>query len=187
MHRYSGLRRTTQALAGALLLLAATALLARDPKLDPLLTGDFSGMYTFLQDGESVQLTLDPAPTEATEWTKPQKLTGFVSRLGNTPDDQDRILDHFFKSGSVESNRVRFTTKTVHGVWYEFEGKVQRDERRATRDKEGFYIIRGMLTEHVIDRNGKDSSRQRELTMKSFPNLDDPVPVDSPKQKEEPR
>jgi len=144
---------------------------AQRPAEKPHPIGDFTGMFTFLQEGEYVQLTLDPAPDAKTDWSKPLPLTGYVSRLGTAGDDKDRPIEHFFKSGSLEGTRIRFTTKVVHGTWYDFDGKITRDDKK-TPDKEGYYVVRGLLTEHTIDKDKKDSAQQRELTMKSFPNLD---------------
>ncbi|MBI2682164.1 MAG: hypothetical protein HYX26_02925 [Acidobacteriales bacterium] len=135
------------------------------------ISGDISGMYSFTQEGEFVQLTLDPAPGPDTDWSKPFTVSGFVSRLGSDESDQGKVLDHFIKSGTLEGNKLKFDTKTIHGIWYEFKGKVERDEKVKSGD-EGFILIRGTLTEHRVNAKGKSSSRERELVMKSFPNID---------------
>jgi hypothetical protein len=134
--------------------------------------GDFTGRYTFTRDGEEVQLTLDPAPTPETDWSKPMNLTGFVTRYGLSDADKDQLFDQFFKSGSLEGHKIRFVTRPVHGVSYEFDGKVERGEAPSWA-KDGYYVVGGKLTESVTDAKGKVKSRSREITMKSLANLDD--------------
>ena len=99
-------------------------------------------------------------------------MTGFISRYGSAESDKDQFLDHFFKSGSLAGNRLHFATKTVHSVSYEFDGKVDRGEA-ATWAKDGYFVITGKLTEHSLDARGKAKSRSRDVTLKSYANLDD--------------
>src|SRR5208337_2684216 len=66
-------------------------------------TADPSGMYTFLRDGEFVQLTLDDG-----------KLSGFVSRFGETESDKGEFIDQFFDKAELKDNRLSFKTRTVH-------------------------------------------------------------------------
>ena len=150
-----------------LVLVASVAALAQQPL-------DITGMYSFQRDGEYVQINIDPAPTPATDWTKPQNVTGFISRYGSAESDKDQFLDHFFKSGSLAGNRLHFATRTVHSVSYEFDGKVDRGEA-ASWAKDGYFVITGRLTEHSTDAKGKPKSRSREITLKSYANLDEPT------------
>ena len=134
--------------------------------------GDFSGLYTFVHDGESVQITLDELPTAA----KPKvPVTGYVTRLGESDTDKDQTFDLMFKTGSLEKQAISFSTKTIHGISYDFVGTVRRGDAKS-KDKEGYVVIEGTLTENSVDKNGKPRSQSRELTMKSFPNLDEPEP-----------
>jgi hypothetical protein len=134
--------------------------------------GDFSGLYTFVHDGESVQITLDELPTAANPKVP---VTGYVTRLGESDTDKDQTFDLMFKTGSLETQAISFSTKTIHGISYDFVGTVRHGDAKS-KDKEGYVIIEGTLTENTIDKNGKPRSQSRELTMKSFPNLDEPEP-----------
>jgi len=119
---------------------------------------DYSGMYSFLRDGEFVQVTVEDQG----------RVTGFVSRYGDSESDRGVFLDHFFKSGKLDSNQLAFTTETVHGVWFEFHGTVERGEGKSRAD-EAYYVLKGTLIENTIDETKKTSSRSREVALKSFP------------------
>jgi hypothetical protein len=119
---------------------------------------DFSGMYSFLQEGEFVQISLEGQG----------KVTGFVSRYGDLPSDKGAFLDQFFKTGSIDGSRIAFTTDAVHSTWFEFKGSVRRGPGK-TPDDEGYYVIDGKLTKHMEDASKKATAVSRELTMKSFP------------------
>jgi hypothetical protein len=121
-------------------------------------TDDISGMYTFLQEGEFVQINVEDG----------SRVTGFISRYGDSNGDKGAILDHMFKSGELKGNHVHFVTRTVHGVYFEFDGAVERGEGKDA-SAEGFRVLRGKLTEYAEDSNKKTSARSRELTLKSFP------------------
>lgn len=131
--------------------------------------GDITGMYSFLHEGEFVQITLDQLPTA--EIVK-VPVTGFVSRLGANESDKDQILDLWIKTGALDGDRITFTTKPIHGLWYEFDGRVHRGDAKS-KDKEGYVVIDGTLIEHNIDRRGKASAQKRQISMRSFPNLDE--------------
>ena len=119
---------------------------------------DYSGMYTFLQEGEFVQITVEDAG----------RVTGFVSRYGDLESDRGAFLDQFFKQGKLDGNKLNFTTATVHGVWYEFKGTVERGEGKKAGG-EGYYVLKGTLTQYNLDANKKTSSKSRDVTFKSFP------------------
>src|ERR1043166_9102572 len=65
---------------------------------------DYSGMYSFLQDGEFVQLNIEDAG----------RVTGFISRYGDLESDHGEFLDHFFKPATLEGRKLNFTTQMVH-------------------------------------------------------------------------
>ena len=118
----------------------------------------YSGMYSFLQEGEFVQVTVEEAG----------RVTGFVSRYGDLDSDKGEFLDHFFKTGTLQDNKLNFTTAVVHGKSFEFTGTIERGEGKNPGD-EGYYVIRGKLTENATDANKKISSRSREAVFKAFP------------------
>jgi hypothetical protein len=119
---------------------------------------DYSGMYSFLQDGEFVQVTVEDQG----------RVTGFVSRYGDLESDKGAFLDQFFKQGKLDGKKLSFTTDTVHGVWYDFKGTVERGEGKKPGD-EAYYLLKGTLIQNNTDANKKTSSRSREVVFKSFP------------------
>jgi hypothetical protein len=133
---------------------------AAQPAKAPTLPGaEYSGMYSFLRDGEFVQVTVEDHG----------RVAGFVSRYGDLESDRGAFLDHFFKPGSkLDGNKLTFTTETVHGIWFEFRGTIERGEGKKAGD-EAYYVLKGTLTENSSDEAKKTSSRSREVTLKSFP------------------
>lgn len=115
-------------------------------------------MYTFQQEGEFVQVTVEDAG----------KVTGFVSRYGDTPSDRGAFLDQFFKQGRLDGDKLSFTTETVHGVWFEFTGTVDRGPGKTPAD-EAYYVIKGTLTDSRTAADKKNSSKSRDVIFKSFP------------------
>src|SRR5215469_8484979 len=73
---------------------------------------DISGMYSFLKDGEFVQISLDE-----------NNVSGYISRLGDMESDRGEVLDQFFTKAAIHGRELSFTTKPVHGVWFEFKGR----------------------------------------------------------------
>src|SRR2546425_6588593 len=139
----------------AILLTSQTAPPSQTP---PKPAEDYSGMYSFLQDGEFVQVTVEDEG----------RVTGFVSRYGDLESDRGEFLDQFFKQGKLEGKKLNFTTETVHGVWYDFKGTVERGEGKNAGD-EAYYVLKGTLTENRIDESKKVSAKAREVAFKSFP------------------
>ena len=127
---------------------------------------DYSGMYTFLKEGEFVQLTVEDTGT----------ITGFVSRYGEGESDKGAFLDQFFKSGKLEGNKLSFMTETVHGVWFEFKGTVERGDGKNPGD-EAYYLLKGTLTQNSSDVNKKISSRSHDVVFKMFPQDAGPAPA----------
>lgn len=146
--------------------LAATLAVTQTPQPPPPQPGaEYSGMYSFLRDGEFVQITVEDQGN----------VTGFVSRYGDTESDRGAFLDHFFKEGKLDGNKLTFTTKSVHGIWFEFRGTVDRGEGKKPGD-EAYYVLQGTLTENSTDEAKKTTSRSREVALKSFPQDVSPEP-----------
>lgn len=119
---------------------------------------DFSGMYSFLQDGEFVQINLEDQGI----------VTGFISRYGDLDSDRGAFLDQFIKSGKTDGKKLDFTTDQVHGTWYEFHGVVNRGQGKTAND-DAFFVIQGKLTKYSTDSAKKTNAQSREVTLKSFP------------------
>jgi hypothetical protein len=146
----------------SLILLACSALVAgRNPPQNatPATPGEaYSGMYSFLREGEFVQITVEDAGS----------VTGFVSRYGDSESDRGAFLDQFFKQGKLDGTKLSFTTDTVHGVWYDFKGTIERGEGKTPAD-EAYYIVKGTLTEYRTEADKKVTPKSREVQFKSFP------------------
>jgi hypothetical protein len=119
---------------------------------------EYSGMYSFLKEGEFVQVSVE----------EEGRVTGFVSRYGDQDSDKGAFLDQFFKSGKLEGKTLAFTTEVVHGTAFDFKGAIERGEGKKPGD-EAYYVLKGTLTERVTDVNQKQSSKSREVTLKAFP------------------
>jgi hypothetical protein len=131
----------------------------------PKPANDCSGMYSFLQDGEFVQITVEDKGN----------VTGFISRYGDLESDRGEFLDLFFKSGKLDGKDLTFTTQIVHGVWYEFKGTVERGPGKNPGD-EAYYLLKGTLTQNNTDADKKTTSKSRDVSFKSFPqDLDAPT------------
>lgn len=140
-------------------LIAAATLSARQTGTPrPISGSEYSGMYAFLRDGEFVQVTVEDQG----------QVTGFISRYGEQEGDRGAFLDHFFKTGKIDGNKLTFTTKTVHGVLFEFQGTIEIGENKK-RGEEGYYVLKGTLTQTDTDENKKTTSKSREVALKSFP------------------
>ena len=126
----------------------------------------YSGMYSFLKDGEFVQLTVEDGGS----------VTGFVSRFGDGESDKGAFLDQFFKTGKLDGSKLSFTTEVVHGVAFDFQGSVERGEGKNPGD-EAYFVLKGTLTENISDANKKVTSRPRPVVLKMFPQEAAPAPV----------
>lgn len=143
----------------AALLLASAMLMAQTQHAPTTATSeDYSGMYSFRREGEFVQLTVEDAG----------RVNGFISRYGDGESDQGAFLNQFFKQGKLEGNTLAFSTETVHGVWFEFKGTVERGPGKTIAD-EGYYVLKGTLTENRAENDKKTSSKPTQVTLKSFP------------------
>ena len=133
---------------------AAPASAAREAKAGR----EYSGMYGYLREGEFVQITVE----------EEGRVTGFVSRYGDGESDKGTFLDQYFRSGKLDGNKLAFTTETVHGVWFEFRGPVERGAGKNPGD-EAYYVLKGTLTESATDADKKVTTHPSEVEFKMFP------------------
>jgi hypothetical protein len=118
----------------------------------------YSGTYTFLKEGEFVQITIEDD----------NRVTGFISRFGDSENDKGEFLDQFFKSGKVDGNKLTFTTQIVHGIAFDFKGSVERGAGKDPGD-ESYYVLKGTLITSATDANKKVTSQSQEVAFKLFP------------------
>ena len=118
---------------------------------------DCSGMYSFLRDGEFVQVSVEDNGN----------VIGFVSRYANQESDNG-FVDQFLKSGKLDGNHLAFTTEAMGGVTFEFRGTVERGEGKSRND-EAYYVLKGTIVENITDEAKKTSSRSQEVALRSFP------------------
>jgi hypothetical protein len=119
---------------------------------------DYSGMYSFMQDGEFVQLTVEDQG----------QVTGFISRYGNQQGDHRAFVDHFFKQSKLDGKRLDFTTEIAQNVSYSFKGTIERGDGKKPTD-EAYYVLKGTLTQHTLDTSHKTTSKSQAVAFKSFP------------------
>ena len=148
------------------MILVAIAASAQSKSTTAIAGANYDGMYAFVREGEFVQITVEGEG----------RVTGFVSRYGDSESDRGVFLDHFFKSGKLNGNQLTFATDTVHGVSFEFHGTVERGEGK-NRSDEAYYVLQGTLIENTNDESKKTSSRSREVALKSFPQDLSPPPA----------
>src|SRR6202035_1753947 len=118
---------------------------------------EYSGMYSFLEDGEFVQITVEDAG----------KVTGFVSRYTDE-SDKGAFLDQYLRSGKLDGNKLSFATEMERGLWFDFKGTVGRGEGKNPGD-EAYYVLKGTLTSSTSDAAKKVTSHAQEVVLKRFP------------------
>lgn len=119
--------------------------------------GDISGMYSFVREGEFVQIEVNDG-----------KVTGLVSRFKGEDIEKAKFVDQFFDQARLEGANLTFRTQTMDGVRFEFSGVVERDRAKTPND-EGYWNVKGTLREQHTASNGKVTEKAHELTLKSFP------------------
>ena len=117
---------------------------------------DYSGMYSFLKDGEFMQITIEDKGA----------VSGFISRYGESDADKGTFLDQFIKAGKLDGKHLSFTTESVHGITFTFEGDFDSGPAKKAED-EGYYVLRGTLTRN--SSGGNASGQTRQVEFKSFP------------------
>jgi hypothetical protein len=143
-------------LAAALTAHAQTAAQPKAAQKDsaPPPAEDISGMYGFLNEGEFLQINVDP-----------EGVSGYISRRGDLESDRGSFLDQFFSKASVQGHDVTFTTKPVHGVWFEFKGRFDRGPGKS-KSEDAYYVLRGTLTEFTTTADKSSTSRSRQVEFK---------------------
>lgn len=157
------MKRLLPVLIAVALLVAGTASAQKQAPGTPI--ADFSGMYTFLEEGEFLQINLE----------SPNKVTGYISRYGDSSSDKGAFLTQFVKTGTTDGTKVDFVTEPVHGTWFEFSGTVRQDSTKKVTD-EGYFVLHGKLTKYTQDQNKNTSAQAREVVFKSFPQDEEVVP-----------
>ena len=149
------MKSQTLRIASVLCLLAV--MLAAQAKPAPKSAApDYSGRYSFLQEGEDLQLDVTDG-----------KVDGYISRLGDSETDRDTVLNHYLAKASLTGDKLTFTSKPVHAVWYEFSGTIGRGPAK-NRAEDGYYQIVGTLIEHRQKNGKEESARQRQVVFKLF-------------------
>jgi hypothetical protein len=93
---------------------------------------------------------------------QPDRLSGFITRLGDRESDEGTPLTFFFATSRLSGQRLAFTTRQVHGVWFSFEGTIVRGSARS-RDQQGYYLLQGQLVMHDV------ASQTQQARMVSLP------------------
>jgi hypothetical protein len=117
---------------------------------------DISAMYNFLNEGEFLQVNVEG-----------DAVTGYVSRMGSLDSDRGDFFDQFFEKASIQGHDVTFVTKVLHGVWYEFKGRFDHGPGK-TKGEDGYYVLRGTLTEYTLGADKTPTSRARQVEFRSM-------------------
>ncbi|MHB1957736.1 MAG: hypothetical protein ACYCO5_01760 [Acidobacteriaceae bacterium] len=125
------------------------------------LPNDVWGAYEFDHSNDSIELDLDR-----------NKLSGYITQLGDAETDNNTPLTFFFDQSSIDGGEISFQTRVVHGVWYSFRGTIDRGDGKSRGD-EGYYVLRGVLAVHH-PQSGRDKSadeiiEKRRVHFKSMP------------------
>jgi hypothetical protein len=142
------------------------AALAQVPaKVEPQVGDEITGLYSFVHEGEFVQIEVNEG-----------KVTGLVSRFKDDDPDKAEFVDQYFDQAKLEGETLSFRTKPADGVFFEFSGVVERGPAR-TPAEEGYWYVRGTLTEQRTSTSGKVVRKVQPLTLKSFPQDTEPNPA----------
>jgi hypothetical protein len=137
--------------------LAVSASAQAPEKTQPEVVGDITGLYSFLHEGEFVQIEVNDG-----------KVTGLVSHFKDEDPDKAEFVDQFFEQAKLEGTTLTFRTKVKDDLWFEFSGTVERGSAKTPSD-EGYWTLRGTVTEHHNEAGAKAPQRTHSVTLKSFP------------------
>ena len=93
---------------------------------------------------------------------QPDRLSGFITRLGDRESDEGTPLTFFFATSRLSGQRLAFTTRQVHGLWFSFDGTIVRGSARS-RDQQGYYLLQGQMVMHDV------ASQTQQARMVSLP------------------
>jgi hypothetical protein len=143
---------------GIATILLIGALFAQSPNLPKTadLQNDYSGMYSFLSDGEFVRINVEGNT----------RLTGFISRRSDA--GKSMFIDHFFEKAEIHDRELRFSTVRTNGVWFDFSGSIVRGQGK-TRNARDYYEIKGTLLQHSSNANHAAATKTVEVTFHSLP------------------
>jgi hypothetical protein len=164
--------RTLRGIAALLLIVVTSGLSQSAPAASPKINGDITGLYSFVHEGEFVQIEVD----------ENGKVTGLVSRFKDDDPEKAEFVDQFFDQAKLEGTALSFRTKAAGGTQFEFSGTVERGHAKTSAD-EGYWSVKGVLIERRTGADGKVSENAHELTLKSFP--EDMEPSVKPTDKKE--
>jgi hypothetical protein len=116
-----------------------------------------SGEYT-LGTGEFVDVELQP-----------DRLTGYITRLGDRESDEGTPLTFFFATSRLSGQRFSFTTRQVHGVWFSFEGTIVRGNA-PSRAQQGYYLLEGQLVLHDVASQTQQARNVSLPMARQYPN-----------------
>ena len=155
----------------ALVIALGTAVRAADPSGRWSATfmsqvGEQAYTYDFVVKGTTLTGTAKGSLTGETKITD-GKVDGYISRLGDSETDRDTVLNHYLAKASLTGDKLTFTSKPVHAVWYEFSGTIGRGPAK-NRAEDGYYQIVGTLIEHRQKNGKEESARQRQVVFKLF-------------------
>jgi len=149
---------------------AAPAQSAAKPEPEPEITSDITGLYSFLHEGEFVQIEVNDG-----------KVTGLVSHFKDEDPEKAEFVDQFFEEAKLNGTTLTFQTKVADGMWFEFSGTLERGPAKTASD-ESYWIVRGTVIEHHTGADGKSSEKKHSVNLKSFPQ--DAEPPTRPAAKE---
>lgn len=121
---------------------------------------DVSGEYHFEHDNESIQIDIAH-----------NRLSGYISRLGDAETDANTPLTYFFDKSSVNGSEISFQTRVLHGIWYSFRGTIIRGKAQDRQD-DGYYVLHGTLEEHhpqdQDEKSANETVESRTVNFKSM-------------------
>jgi hypothetical protein len=89
-------------------------------------------------------------------------VTGYLTLKASPDGGKPTLQSYFFNHIEGGGGDFSFTTKAVHGLWYSFEGKIERGPSD-TPALEGYYQLTGTLITH---NDTKGTTQQRKISLK---------------------